>query len=89
MVKVRRACDKPFWIYKRLDNAAATTAPYSDYVFVLEAEVLFCAVHAKEATKTSSLSDVVAPHLFNCLYIQRAYRLNLRPSRFNPAPRTL
>ena len=40
MVKVRGACDKPFWIYKRLDNCVAP-APGSDDVLVLKEEVIF------------------------------------------------
>ena len=56
IVKVRDACDKPFRIYKRLNNCA-TPAPESDDVLVVEEEVSLCAGHAKEATtKTSSHS---------------------------------
>ena len=55
-MKVRGAYDKPFWIYKRLNNCAAP-APASDDVLAVEEEVFLCAGHAKEATtKTSSLS---------------------------------
>ena len=55
-MKVRDAYDKPFWIYKRLNNCAAH-APASDDVLVVEEEVFLCAGHAKEATiKTSSLA---------------------------------
>ena len=70
MVKVRGACDKPFWIEKRL-NYCAAPAPDSDDVLVVEEEVFLCAGHAKEATtKTSSLSGAGAAQLFNRLYIQ-------------------
>ena len=37
MVKVRGACDKPFWIYKRLNNCAPS-APDSDDVLVVGEE---------------------------------------------------
>ena len=68
--KVRGAYDKPFWIYKRLNNCAAPTSD-SDDVLVVEEEVFLCAGHAKEATtKTSSLSGAGAAQLFNRLYIQ-------------------
>ena len=70
MVKVRGAYDKPFWIYKQLNNYAAP-ALASDDVLVEEEEVSLCAEHAKEATtKTSSLAGVGAAQLFNRLYIQ-------------------
>ena len=69
-MRVRGACDKPFWIYMRLNNCAAP-APDSDDVLVVEEEVFLCAEHAKEATtKTSSLSGAGAAQLFNRLYIQ-------------------
>ena len=75
-MKVRGAYDKPFWIYKRLNNCAAP-APASDDVLAVEEEVFLCAGHAKEATtKTSSLSGAGggggggAAQLFNHLYIQ-------------------
>ena len=56
MAKVRGAYDKPFWIYKRLNNCAAP-APASDDVLLVEEEVFLCAGHAKEGTtKTSSLA---------------------------------
>ena len=45
MVKVRGAYDKPFWIYKRLNNCAAL-APAGDDVLVEEVEVFLCAGHA-------------------------------------------
>ena len=71
MVKVRGACDKPFWIYKRLNNCTAS-GPDSDDVLVVEEEMFLCAGHAKEATtKTSSLSGPEAVQLFNRLYIQK------------------
>ena len=65
MVKVRGACDKPFWMYKRLNNCAAPT-PDSDDFLVVEEEVFLCVGDAKEAnTKTSSLSGVShAPRTF-------------------------
>ena len=67
-MKVRGACDKPFWIYKRL-NSCAAPAPDSDGVLVVEEEAFLCARHAKEATtKTSSLSGVGVAQLFNRLY---------------------
>ena len=70
MVKVRGAYNKPFGIYKRLNNCA-TPAPASDDVLVVEEEVLLCAGHAKEATtKTSPLAGAEAAQLFNGLYIQ-------------------
>ena len=72
-MKVRGACDKPFWIYKQLNDCAAPV-PDSDDVLVvdhIEEEVFLCAGHAKEATtKTSSLSGAGAAQLFNRLYIQ-------------------
>ena len=49
MVKVRGACDKPFWIYKLLNNCAAP-APDSGDVLVIEEETFLCVGHAKEAT---------------------------------------
>ena len=69
-MKVRGACSKPFWIYKRLNNCAAP-APDRDDVLLVEEEVCLCAGHAKEATtKTSSLSgagggggDTIIPSL--------------------------
>ena len=64
MVKVRGACYKPFWIYKRLNNCAAP-APASDDVLVVEKEVFLCAGHSKEATaETSSLAGAGAAQLF-------------------------
>ena len=70
MVKVRGACDRPFWIYKRLNNYAVPT-PASDDVLVEEEEVFLCAGHAKEATtNASSLAGAGAAQIFNCLYIQ-------------------
>ena len=70
MAKVRGAYDKPFWIYKRLNNCAAP-APASDDVLEVEEEVFLCAGHAKEATtKTSSLAGAGAAQLFNRLHIQ-------------------
>ena len=60
MVKVRGAYDKPFWIYKGLNNC--------DDVLVVEEEVFLCAGHAKEATtKTSSLAGAGAAQVFNHL----------------------
>ena len=67
MVKVRGACDKPFWIYKRLNNCAAP-APGSDDVLVVKEEVFLCAGHAKEATTETVRCG--AAQLFNHLYIQ-------------------
>ena len=78
-MKVQGAYDKPFWIYRRLNNCAAH-APDSDDVLVVEEEASFCAGYAKEATtKTSSLSSTGAAQLFNRLYIQ---------SGLSHAPRT-
>ena len=68
MLKVRGACDKLFWIYKRLNNCAAPT-PDSDDVLVVEEEVFLCAGHAKEATCT------VLPQLSEHLWAERFYRL--------------
>ena len=63
-MKVQGAYDKPFWMYKRLNNCAAPT-PASDDVLVVEEEVFLCAGLAKEATtKTSSLAGVGAAQLF-------------------------
>ena len=73
MVKVRGAYDKPFWIYKRLNNCAAPT-PASDDVLEVEEEVFLCAGHAKDATtKTSSLAGAGAAQLFNRLHIQNGF----------------
>ena len=72
MVKVRGACDKPFWIYiyKRLNTCAAPVLD-SDGTLVVEEEVVLCAGYAKEAsTKTSSQSGAGAAQLFNCLYVR-------------------
>ena len=70
MVKVRGACDKPFWIYKRLNNCGAP-APDSDDVLVVEEEVFLCVGHAKEATtKTLSQSGAGPAQLFNRLFMQ-------------------
>ena len=81
ILKVRGACDKPFWIYKRLNNCAAP-APDSDDVLVVEKGVFLCVEHAKEATtKTSSLSGAGAAQLFNRLYIQNG--LSHAPRTFN------
>ena len=78
-MKVRGACDKPFWIYKRMNNCAAPM-PDSDDVLVIEEEALLYAGHAEEATtKTASLSGAEAAQLFNQLYIQ---------SSLSHAPRT-
>ena len=69
-MKVRGACHKPFWIYKRLNNCTAPV-PASDDVLVVEEEVFLCVGHAKEATtETSSLSGAGAAQLFNRLYVQ-------------------
>ena len=89
MVKVRSACDKPFWIFKLLNNCAAH-APDSDDVLVVEKEVFSCAGHAKEATtKTSSLSGAGRRN-YSIAYISKtAYRMHLGPSPFDSAPRTL
>ena len=63
MVKVRGAYNKPFWIYKRLNNCAAP-APASDDVLVVEEEVFLCAGHAKEAGPFGHvLEDDTAFHL--------------------------
>ena len=72
-MKVRGAYDKPFWIYKRLNNCAARVpASYDVLVVDLEEEVFSCAGYAKEATtKTSSLAGEGAAQLFNRLYITR------------------
>ena len=68
MVKVQGAYNKPFWIYKRLNNCAAP-APASDDVLVVEEEVFLCAGHAKEATtKTSSLVGAGVAQLFFFLF---------------------
>ena len=67
-MNVQGACDKPFWIYERLNNCAGS-APDRDDILVVEEEVFLCAGHAKEATaKTSSLSGAGAAQLFNRLY---------------------
>ena len=72
MVKVRGASDKPFGMYKRLNNCD---------VLVVEEEAILCAGHAKEATtKTSSLAGAGAAQLFNGLYIQNG--LSLAPQTF-------
>ena len=55
MVKVRGACDEPFWIYKRQNNCAAP-APDCDDVLVVAS--LACPAHknaSSSTTKTSSL----------------------------------
>ena len=94
MVKVRGAYDKPFWIYKRLNNCAVP-APASDDVLVVEEEVFLCVGHAKEATtKTSSLAGVWGGgggrRNYSIAYISKtAYRMHLGPSPFDSAPRTL
>ena len=57
MVTVRGACDKPFWIYKRLDNCA----PVLDSDDVLVVASLACPAHKNDpssTTKTSSLGSV-------------------------------
>ena len=74
-MKVRGAYNKPFWIYKRLNNCAAPPpppAPASDDVLAVEEEVFFFVWgHAQKATtKTSSLAGAGAAQLFNRLYIQ-------------------
>ena len=89
MVKVRSACDKPFWIYKRLDNCAAP-APASDDVLVVAS--LACPAHentSSSTTKTSSLASV-GRHNCSIAYISKtAYRMHLGPSPFDSAPQTL
>ena len=57
MVKIRGACDKPFWIYKRLDICAALE-PNCDAISVVAS--LACPAHksASSTTKTLSLSGV-------------------------------
>ena len=45
-MKVRGACDKPFWINKQL-NMGAAPAPDSDDVLVVEEEAFLCAGNAK------------------------------------------
>ena len=89
MVKVRGGRDKPFWIYKRLNNCAAP-APDSDDVLVVEEEAFLCVGHAKEATtKTSSLSGAGRRN-YSIAYISKtAYRMHLGPSPFVSAPQTL
>ena len=70
MVKVQGACDKPFWICKRLNNCAAP-APASDDVLVVAS--LACPAHkntSSSSTKTSSMAGAGAAQLFNRLYIQ-------------------
>ena len=57
MVKVRTACDEPFWIYKRLNNCT-TPAPDSGDVLVVAS--LACHTHkntSSSTTKTSPLSS--------------------------------
>ena len=91
MVKVRGACEKPFWIYKRLNNCAAP-APDSDDILVVAS--LACPAHkntSSSTTKTSSPAGAGAAQLFNRLYYKSktAYRMHLGPSPFDSAPRTL
>ena len=70
LVKVRSACDKPFWIYQRLNNCAAP-APDSDDVLVVEEDVFLCAGHAKEATVLPRLS---VPRLSETSNIRTQFR---------------
>ena len=89
MVKVRGACDKPLWIYKRLNNCAAPV-PDSDDVLVVEEGAFLCAGHAKEATtKTSSLFGAGAAQLFNRLYIRNGLSHAPRTFTIRFRPRTL
>ena len=86
-MKVRGAYNKPFWIYKRLNNCAAP-APASDDVLVVEEEVfILCGGHAKKATtKTSSLAGAGRRN-YSIAYISKtAYRMHLGPSPFDSAP---
>ena len=89
MVKVRGAYDKPFWIYKRLNNCAAP-APASDGVLVVEEEVFLCAGHGKEATtKTSSLAGAGVAQLFNRLYNPKRLIVCTSDLHHSTRPRTL
>ena len=89
MAKVRGACDKPFWIYKPLNNCAAP-APVSDDVLVVAS--LACHAHkntSSSTTKTSSLAGAGWRN-YSIAYISKtAYRMHLGPSPFDPAPQTL
>ena len=88
-MKVRGAYDKPFWIYKRLNNCGAP-APASDDVLVVGEEVLLCAGHAKEATTETSSLVGAGRRNYSIAYISKtAYRMHLGPSPFDSVPRTL
>ena len=65
MGKVRGTCDKPFWIFKRLNNRA-TPAPDSDGVLVVAS--LACPTH-RNASLPLKRHHCPA-QLFNRLYIQ-------------------
>ena len=88
-MKVRGAYDKPFWIYKRLNNCAAP-APDSDDVLVVAS--LACPAHKNtfsSTTKTSSLAGAGRRN-YSIAYISKtAYRMHLGPSPFDSATRTL
>ena len=88
-MKVRGACNKPFWIYKRLNNCAAP-APDSDDVLVIAS--LACLAHknaSSSTTKTSSLAGAGRRN-YSIAYISKtAYRMHLGPSPFDSVPRTL
>ena len=90
MVKVRGAYDKPFWIYKRLNNCAPPPpppGPASDDVLVVE-EVFLCVGHAKEATtKTSLLAGAGGGAIIQLLIYPKwliACTLNLHHSTQRP-----
>ena len=65
------ACDKPFWLYTRLNQSCRPPGRESDDVLVVIAETLEVGCDVTATTKTSSLSPAWGQrNWFNRLYIQ-------------------
>ena len=96
-MKVRGACDKPLWIYKRLNNCAAPVLDSDDVLVVASLAYPAQKDASSSTTKTSSLSSGGGGggggggrrnYLIACIS-KLAYRMHLGPSPFDSAPRTL
>ena len=89
MVKVLGACDKPFWIYKRL-NSCAAPAPDSDDVLVVEEEVFYVQGMPRKLPLKRPPCPAQGQRNYSIAYISKtASRMHLGPSPFDSAPRTL
>ena len=89
MVKVRGACDKPLWIYERLNNCTAPTLD-SDDVLVVEEEAFYVRGMPRKLLLNCHHCLAWGRRNYSTAYISKtAYRMHLGPSPFNSAPQTL